>query len=132
MNTAVSARKPQPLLSPPALRWAGLAAVAGCAAACSTPLLLAALGGAALGGSAAATAVAAVRGARFELVAGVLAFVVVLGVMALKSRRRPANASAAADTPPALPAELPIVCNPTLFTKDERAEHIEQTKDLLV
>jgi len=123
MNTAISAQKTEALFSKPALRWAGLAAVAGCAAACSTPMLLAALSGAALGGGAAATAVAAIQGTGVELAFGAVAAIAVLGVMALQSRRNPAPTQA---------PELPIACDPTLFTKEERVEHIEQTKALLV
>src|SRR5687767_14788434 len=87
MNQALSIEKPEPLLSKRRLAWASVAAVAGCAAACSLPLLLAAAGGGVV-----ATAVAGVLGAGAELVVGGVVFAGVLGFMALRARSNAAGA----------------------------------------
>ena len=120
MNFDIFAQKPASMPSQCQLGWAGTAAVAACTAACSAPLLLAALGGAA-----GATLLAGVAGAGAALTA-------TLGLALLRGRRtRTAGAhSGTHSTEP--PPALPIVCDPTLFSKEERAAHLEQTKQLLL
>lgn len=69
------------------LAWASLAGIGGCAAACSLPMLAAGL----FGGGAFATAIARLVTPGAELIAGGLAFLVVLGVVGLRvisNRRR--------------------------------------------
>jgi hypothetical protein len=83
MNPTLSVTKPAPFLSKRRLTVAGIAAVAGCAVACSLPLLLVAAGG-----SAAAATVAVFFGAGTEFVAGGLAFAAALGFMAIKARSK--------------------------------------------
>lgn len=144
MNVALSVEKPEPFLSKRRLTWAGLAAIGGCAAVCSLPLLLVAAGG-----SAAATTIAGFLGAGSELVVGGLAFAGALGVMALRAR---ATRTAACSTSCAIDkassgtsklaertklesevhAEgIPVVCDPGVFSKDERVAHADRAKELL-
>lgn len=127
MTTASSVPKTVPLLSKPVLCGAGLAAVAGCAAACSAPLFLVALGV-----SGTVTALSGFAGGGVELIAGGLAFVGVLSWWALRARRNSTVAGNPAPAPAGPIGALPVVCDPTLFTKEERAQHIEHTKRLLV
>jgi hypothetical protein len=111
MSTALSVRKSEPVLSKRPLAWSGLAAVVVCAASCSLPLLAIALGG---GAVAAAIASITIPGAEF--IAGGVAFVVALGVMALRTRlrSRPSGKmssreqtdTAVACKPAGIPAEL--------------------------
>ena len=81
MNATLSSQKTEPLLTRSRLPSAGLAAIAGCVAACSAPFVLVALGA-----GATTTAVASFLGGGAEIVAGGLVFVGVLGVMAIRRR----------------------------------------------
>lgn len=74
----------KPVLSKRRLGWAGLAAVTACAACCAVPLLAAA----GLGGAATATLSSIVRPGS-ELLVGGLTFLTVLGLLALRGRRKP-------------------------------------------
>jgi hypothetical protein len=79
--TTPSVQKSGPFLSKRRLGWAGVAAVLGCAACCSLPLLAAA----GLGSGAVATLSSILRPGS-ELLVGGTVFVVVLGVMAIRNR----------------------------------------------
>jgi hypothetical protein len=123
MNQATSTKQTETWLTQRRIAWAGAAAVAGCAAACSLPALLIAAGG-----GAAATSIAGLFGAGKELLVGGLAFAAALGVMVVRSRAR---ATARPSSP--VPSEaLPIACDPSVFTQEERRTHAERAKDLLI
>jgi hypothetical protein len=88
MNTATApVSTSETFFSKRRLAWAGVAAIGGCAAMCSLPMLAAVV----LGGGAAATAIVRFTGPGTELLVGGLAFVVALGVMAVRamSKRNP-------------------------------------------
>jgi hypothetical protein len=107
------------------LAWAGAAAIGGCAAMCSLPMLAAVV----LGGGAAATAIAGFAGAGAELMVGGIAFVVALGVMAVRttSKRAAKQAGIAARQ-----GDIPIACDPLVFSKDQRTEHHELSRNVIV
>lgn len=79
-------RKSESFLSKRRLGWAGVAAIAGCAACCALPLLAAA----GLGGGAAASLSRIFRPGS-ELIVGGTVFAVALGVMAIRNRMRRAS-----------------------------------------
>jgi len=83
MSAAPSVGNPEPVLSKRRLAWAGLAALVGCAAACSLPMLAVVVGGGAL-----ATAISSVVVPGAEVVVGGLAFAGALGLMAFRARAR--------------------------------------------
>jgi hypothetical protein len=120
MNPTLSMTKPEPFLSKRRLTVAGMAALAGCAAACSLPLLLVAAGG-----SAAATTIASLLGAGTELVAGGLVFAAALGIMAFRGRSKANPSKAPTD-------DIPIACDPRVFSQEERVTHAARAQDLLV
>jgi hypothetical protein len=119
MNHAISIQKSEPFLTKRRLGLAGVAAIAGCTAACSLPFVTAAVGG-----GAALAALAGFFGGGVELLAGGVAFAGALGVMAVRARR--------SRHVPEPRQDIPVVCDPTLFSKEERVAHVEQTKDLLL
>src|SRR5688572_11574215 len=110
MSTATaSVGTSEPFLSKRRLVWAGAAAIGGCAAVCSLPLLAAVV----LGGGAAATAIASFARPGAELIVGAIAFALALGVMALRaSSNRTARKTAVSTRP----ADIPIACDPLVFS----------------
>jgi len=109
MNAPIFSGGPDPILSKRRLAWAGVAALAGCVAACSLPMLAVAVGGGAV-----ATAVSSVMIPGAEVIVGIVAFAGVLGLMAFRVRaRRRASAT----------IPLALACDPLVFTKDERVDH---------
>lgn len=115
------------------LAWAGLAAIGGCAAMCSLPMSAAAL----VGGAAVATAVASFVTPGVELAVGGMVFALVLGLAGLRAhakRRRSSRQCASPDSSgtPARPNEIPIACDPFVFSSDERKAHHDLARDVIV
>ena len=126
MNTATaSVGTSEPFLSKRRLAWAGAAAIGGCAAMCSLPMLAAAV----LGGGAAATAIASFAGVGAELIVGGIAFVVALGVMAARAASKRAAKQRGASP---RQDDIPIACDPLVFSKDQRTEHHELSRNVIV
>jgi hypothetical protein len=126
MNTATaSASTSNSLLSKRRLAWAGAAAIGGCAAMCSLPMLAAVV----LGGGAAATAIASLAGSGAELIVGGIVFVVALGVMAVRAASQRAAKQARVS---AREGDIPIACDPLVFSKDQRTEHHELSRNVVV
>jgi hypothetical protein len=119
MTAASTVQHSESIFSKRRLGWAGLLAIAGCAAVCALPALAAAL----LGASAAAALVSVLSPA-VGLGVGGLVFVVVLGAFALRARTRKASALRV--------REIPIVCDPAVFSKEEREQHVRDCRKLLI
>jgi hypothetical protein len=118
MTVVTTAQHAESIFSRRRLGWVGLAAIAGCSAACALPAIAAAVFGAG-----AATAVVGVASPAAELAAGGLAFVVVLSVFALRTRtRRPCGLCE---------QEIPIACDPGVFSREEREQHVRDSRKLL-
>ena len=79
----IAQRRTDSVVSKHSLKWAGIAAFIGCAACCALPLLAAA----ALS-SGTATAITSFMKPGAELIVGTVVFVLVLGVMAFRSRAK--------------------------------------------
>jgi hypothetical protein len=115
MSAAISVGSPEPVLSKRRLAWAGLAALIGCAAACSLPMLAVVFGGAG------ATAISSVVVPGAEAVVGGVAFAGALGLMAFRARAKRKRAN-----------EIPFACDPFVFSKDQRTEHHALAKNVFV
>ena len=132
--------KSQPLLSKSRFRWAGLAALVGCAACCALPLVVL------LGfGSGAAAALARLLRPGSELIVGGAAFAIALAFMAARSRshhkacligddQAPGASCGCAPVTPrsarvfnsgALPPDEPIACTAGLWDKAAVQAHID-------
>jgi hypothetical protein len=126
MNTATAAAgTPETFLTKRRLVWAGAAAVGGCAVVCSLPILSAVV----LGGGAAATAIASFAGPGAELVVGGIAFVIALGLMAVHATSKKVVKEPGASAPRGV---IPIACDPLVFSKDQRTEHHERSRNVIV
>lgn len=119
MSVATTIQSSESILSRRRLGWAGLAAIAGCCVACSLPMIAAVL----LGGGAAAASVSFATPTA-GLASGGLAFVLVLGAFALRAQSRKAPTSSS--------QEIPIACDPSVFTKEEREQHVRDCQRLLI
>lgn len=109
--------------------WASLAAIGGCAALCSLPLLTALLGG-----GAAATALASLASPGTELFVAGTAFLAVLGVVEMRRRKRRSKspAKAAAGNQALATNAVPVACDPFVFSSDERSAHHALAKDVIL
>jgi len=116
MSAATSVGSPEPVLSKRRLAWAGLAALIGCAAACSLPMLAVAIGGGAL-----ATAISSVVVPGAEVIVGGVAFAGALGLMAFRARARRKRTGA-----------IPLACDPFVFSKEQRTEHHTLAKNVFL
>ncbi|HEV8548206.1 MAG TPA: hypothetical protein VGQ57_04240 [Polyangiaceae bacterium] len=106
----------EPFFSKRRFGRAALWAVGGCMLACGAPILTTlALGSA-------GTALARIFRPGTELAVGGLAFVAALGVGLWTARQRRARPG----------PDLPIVCDPLVFTKEERAAHVELARAVLI
>lgn len=118
----------QGFLSRGRLAWASIAAVGGCAALCSLPMLATLLGGGAIAGVLATLASPSV-----ELAAGAVIFVTVAGVLGLRAKRARSRRSAgAAKSLTTGVSNIPIACDPLVFSKEQRAEHHQLATNVIV
>jgi hypothetical protein len=117
----------QGFLSRGRLAWASIAAVGGCAALCSLPMLAPLLGGGAIG------VLAALVSPSVELAAGAVIFVTVAGVLGLRAKRTRARRSPGpAKSLTTGVSNIPIACDPLVFSKEQRAEHHQLATNVIV
>lgn len=108
----------QGFLSRGRLAWASLAAVGGCAALCSLPTLATLLGGGVIAG-----VIAGLVSPGVELAAAAVIFVTVAGVLGFRAQRARTRRFAGSAKSLTGASNIPIACDPLVFSKEERAEH---------